>query len=407
MKNKIFNSVRMEIVTYVIISIFLSLLTTAIVSLAVFMAKDFIEEGGKTYSFIASRYHDNLLENEMDVEAKEYENYHETYEDTRIVFAETNYFNIFLIVISIVSFVFFFMVYFLAFTKKITDYFNDLNKGLLKVAEGDFDVVFEVRNENELSNVSNILNNTLSDIKNILTKERDEERSRREFITSIAHDLRTPLTSIIGYLELVMSKQGSAGDEEFKARHEYVKIAYDKALRLQALIENLFSFAKTDSVGMEPHFEEIDIVKLVGQLVDECYPSIYDAGLLSEFHTNSTSIPLSVDGELMARAIANLLTNAIKYGKDGKKLIVEIEERSEEVKIRVINYGRLIPAKDLTRIFEKFYRVEESRSAETGGTGLGLAITQNIVKLHQGRIEVRSDLDGTVFEVILPKCRET
>lgn len=397
----------MEIVTYVIISIFLSLLTTAIVSLAVFMAKDFIEEGGKTYSFIASRYHDNLLENEMDVEAKEYENYHETYEDTRIVFAETNYFNIFLIVISIVSFVFFFMVYFLAFTKKITDYFNDLNKGLLKVAEGDFDVVFEVRNENELSNVSNILNNTLSDIKNILTKERDEERSRREFITSIAHDLRTPLTSIIGYLELVMSKQGSAGDEEFKARHEYVKIAYDKALRLQALIENLFSFAKTDSVGMEPHFEEIDIVKLVGQLVDECYPSIYDAGLLSEFHTNSTSIPLSVDGELMARAIANLLTNAIKYGKDGKKLIVEIEERSEEVKIRVINYGRLIPAKDLTRIFEKFYRVEESRSAETGGTGLGLAITQNIVNLHQGRIEVRSDLDGTVFEVILPKFRET
>lgn len=393
----------MEIVTYVIVSILLSLVTTAILSLAVFMAKDFIVEGGRTYSFIASIYHDNLVGETMKPLSNL--NSFENYEDTRIVFEENNNFNIFLISVSIVSFVFFFMVYFLAFTKKITDYFNDLNKGLLRVSKGDFDVVFEVRNEDELSNVSRILNNTVGDIKKIMTKERDEERNRREFITSIAHDLRTPLTSIIGYLQLVMSKEEEALEEKeiAKRNSEYIKVAYDKALRLQSLIENLFSYTKTDSVGMKLHFTEIDMVKLVEQLVDECYPSIYDAGLTSEVHKNAESIPLLVDGELMARAIANLLTNGIKYGKDGKKIIVELEQLSDVIKIRVINYGRLIPTKDLSRIFEKFYRVEDSRSMETGGTGLGLAITQNIIRLHKGHIDVRSDLNGTVFEVILPR----
>lgn len=401
MKNKLFQSVRMEIVTYVIVSIVLSLLTTAILSLAVFMAKDFIVEGGKAYSFIAAMYDDDLVAETMKPKEK---NNLELYEDTRIAFAENNNFNIFLVSVAVVSFVFFFMIYFLAFTKKITDYFNELNQGLLKVSKGDFDVVFKVRNEDELSNVANILNNTIDDIKTILSKERDEERNRKEFITSIAHDLRTPLTSIIGYLQLVMSKEESALlDEDVAIKNgEYIKIAYDKALRLQSLIENLFSFAKTDSVGMKPHFTEIDLVKLVEQLVDECYPSIYDAGLSSELHKNADSIPVMIDGELMARAIANLLTNGIKYGKDGKKLVVELEQKTDEVKIRVINYGRLIPSKDLKRIFEKFYRVEESRSVETGGTGLGLAITQNIVELHEGSIDVRSDLDGTVFEITLP-----
>lgn len=407
MKNRLFHSVRMEIVTYVIISLILSLITTLILSLAVFMAKDFIVEGGNTYAFFAEKYNDDLVVET--IRLKEKSNQLHVYEDARIVYVENNHFRIFLVSVAIVSFVFFFMIYFLAFTKKITDYFNELNQGLLKVSKGDFDVVFEVRNQDELSNVASILNSTIDDIKTILSKERDEERSRREFITSIAHDLRTPLTSIIGYLQLVMQKSGLAvGDSEIaNTNEEYIRIAYDKALRLQALIENLFSFAKTDSVGMEPHFSKIDIVKLVEQLVDECYPSIYDAGLVSEVNKNAESMILMVDGELMARAIANLLTNGIKYGKDGKKLLVELEDLKHEVKIRVINFGRLIPAKDLKRIFEKFYRVEESRSVETGGTGLGLAITQNIVELHHGSVDARSDLNGTVFEITLPKREET
>ena len=194
-------------------------------------------------------------------------------------------------------------------------------------------------------------------------------------------------------------------NEELQIKNEeYVKIAYEKAIRLQGLIEELFSFTKTDSTELRLHLTEIDVVKLMEQLADECYPSLQEAGLALEFKTSAEVIKIEADGELMARAIANLLTNGIKYGKDGKKIIIDLyrENENSDLHIRIINYGRLIPEKDIDHIFDKFYRVEDSRSLQTGGAGLGLAITQNIVKLHGGCVNVKSDLSGTVFEIVLP-----
>ena len=292
------------------------------------------------------------------------------------------------------------------FTKRITDYFEKLDRGIEEFSEGNFDVDFEVRNEDELSNMARNLNRTTGEIKRILDKERNEEKNRKEFITSIAHDLRTPLTSVIGYLQLVMAKSyESRKDEEILIKNEeYVRIAYDKAMRLQGLIEELFSFTKTDSTELRLHLEDIDMVKLIEQLADECYPSLQEAGLSLEFRKSAEVIKIEADGELMARAVANLLTNGIKYGRDGKKLLIELyqEDEKSDLHLQIINYGRLIPKKDIEHIFDKFYRVEESRSVETGGTGLGLAITKNIVSLHGGSINVKSDLNGTVFEIILP-----
>ena len=306
----------------------------------------------------------------------------------------------------IACFIFFFAIYFIFFTKKITDYFEQLDKGIEEFSGGNFDIKFEIRNEDELSNMARNLNRTTGEINRILAKERNEEKSRKEFITSIAHDLRTPLTSVIGYLQLVMSKAAeSRNNEELLIKNEeYIRVAYDKAIRLQGLIEDLFSFTKTDSTELRLHLEEIDIVKLIEQLADECYPSLQEAGLSLEFRKSAEVMKIEADGELMARAVANLLTNGIKYGKDGKKLIVELYQENEksDLHIRIINYGRLIPKKDIEHIFDKFYRVEDSRSVETGGTGLGLAITKNIVSLHGGDINVKSDLYGTVFEIILP-----
>ena len=197
----------------------------------------------------------------------------------------------------------------------------------------------------------------------------------------------------------------SRKDEEILIKNEeYVRIAYDKAMRLQGLIEELFSFTKTDSTELRLHLEDIDMVKLIEQLADECYPSLQEAGLSLEFRKSAEVIKIEADGELMARAVANLLTNGIKYGRDGKKLLIELyqEDEKSDLHLQIINYGRLIPKKDIEHIFDKFYRVEESRSVETGGTGLGLAITKNIVSLHGGSINVKSDLNGTVFEIILP-----
>ena len=425
MKNKLFRSVRIEIVTYVIISLILSLITTLLITFGLFMLRDFIkrdsqnlnspvQSAGTTASVQGNASQmDNaekdirVNENIKTINGRTDDNILSRYqEDVRIKLSESRRFAGFIVIEMIVCFIFFFSVYFVFFTKKIVDYFEQIDRGIEEFSEGNFDIEFEVRNEDELSNMARNLNRTTGEINRILAKERDEEKSRKEFITCIAHDLRTPLTSVIGYLQLVMAKaHASRSNEELQIKNEeYVKIAYEKAIRLQGLIEELFSFTKTDSTELRLHLEEIDVVKLMEQLADECYPSLQEAGLALEFKTSAEVIKIEADGELMARAIANLLTNGIKYGKDGKKIIIDLyrENENSDLHIRIINYGRLIPEKDIDHIFDKFYRVEDSRSLQTGGAGLGLAITQNIVKLHGGCVNVRSDLSGTVFEIVLP-----
>ena len=425
MKNKLFRSVRIEIVTYVIISLILSLITTLLITFGLFMLRDFIkrdsqnlnspvQSAGTTASIQGDvPQMDNaekdirVNENIKTINGRTDDNILSRYqEDVRIKLSESRRFAGFIVIEMIVCFIFFFSVYFVFFTKKIVDYFEQIDRGIEEFSEGNFDIEFEVRNEDELSNMARNLNRTTGEINRILAKERDEEKSRKEFITCIAHDLRTPLTSVIGYLQLVMAKaHASRSNEELQIKNEeYVKIAYEKAIRLQGLIEELFSFTKTDSTELRLHLTEIDVVKLMEQLADECYPSLQEAGLTLEFKTSAETIKIEVDGDLMARAIANLLTNGIKYGKDGKKLIIDLyrENENSDLHIRIINYGRLIPKKDIDHIFDKFYRVEESRSLQTGGAGLGLAITQNIVELHGGSVNVKSDLSGTVFEIVLP-----
>lgn len=408
MKNKLFRSVRIEIVTYVIISLILSLITTLIITSGLFMLRELLKRDTTTYSASVENINSVLNgETKNAVNKQPAGNSILRYRDeARIRLIENSRFAWFIILEVIACFIFFFAVYFIFFTKRITDYFEKLDRGIEEFSEGNFDINFEIRNEDELSNMARNLNRTTGEIKRILDKERNEEKSRKEFITSIAHDLRTPLTSVIGYLQLVMSKAyESRNNEELQLKNEeYIRVAYDKAIRLQGLIEDLFSFTKTDSTELRLHLEEIDVVKLVEQLADECYPSLQDAGLTLEFRKSADVMMIEADGELMARAVANLLTNGIKYGKDGKKLIIELyrENENSDLYIRVINYGRLIPKKDIEHIFDKFYRVEDSRSIETGGTGLGLAITKNIVNLHGGSINVKSDLYGTVFEIILP-----
>ena len=425
MKNKLFRSVRIEIVTYVIISLILSLITTLLITFGLFMLRDFIkrdsqnlnspvQSAGTTASVQGDASQmDNVEkdirvnENIKTINGRTDDNILSRYqEDVRIKLSESRRFAGFIVIEMIVCFIFFFSVYFVFFTKKIVDYFEQIDRGIEEFSEGNFDIEFEVRNEDELSNMARNLNRTTGEINRILAKERDEEKSRKEFITCIAHDLRTPLTSVIGYLQLVMAKAyESRSNEELQIKNEeYVKIAYEKAIRLQGLIEELFSFTKTDSTELRLHLTEIDVVKLMEQLADECYPSLQEAGLTLEFKPSAETIKIEADGDLMARAIANLLTNGIKYGKDGKKLIIDLyrEDENSDLHIRIINYGRLIPKKDIDHIFDKFYRVEDSRSLQTGGAGLGLAITQNIVELHGGSVNVKSDLSGTVFEIVLP-----
>ncbi len=277
-------------------------------------------------------------------------------------------------------------------------YIDDILHAIKKISSGDLNTNIDVRGDNEFSEIAANINKMSEEIRVLMESERHNEKSKNEMITNIAHDLRTPLTSILGYLDLINKRELTEDTKK-----EYLKIVYEKSKKLQDLIESLFSFTKTNSSKLVLKIDKIDIIKLLCQLMEEFYPNFEDKGITCSVNTNIDSYVIDGDGTLLARLFDNLINNAVKYGADGKRIDVKIIAENNIVKISVINYGKVIPQDELPLIFDKFYRVDQARNSGTGGTGLGLAIAKNITELHHGVIEVTSDLGGTVFSVTLPK----
>ena len=295
-----------------------------------------------------------------------------------------------------------FIMYFLVFSRRISNSLAKIAAGIETMAQGDMDTRVQIEGEDEFAVIGEKLNGMAESIGLLIENERKSERIKNNLITNVAHDLRTPLTSVIGYLDLLVKNP----DLEEKTKEKYIKIAYDKSLRLQKLIEDLFSFTKVSQGEVEPVLAPLDIVKFMEQMIDEFYPFFQDAGLEYEFLTNKSSIIVMADGDLLARAVSNLMGNAVKYGKDGKNIRIHIKQKDDMVSIAVINYGKVIPEKDLEYIFDRFYRVEGSRSEKTGGSGLGLAIAKRIVVMHDGEIRASSSMEGTTFEIKLKTVTE-
>lgn len=290
-----------------------------------------------------------------------------------------------------------FVVLFHLFTRRTVNYLQQITDAIQQISDGHFDTRLDVIGDDEFAVISDNINRMAMDLEFLKKKEDKEEEKRNELITNVAHDLRTPLTSIIGYLDIV-NTHDRLSDEQKK---KYIGIAYTKAVRLQEMIEDLFSFTKLSCNKMPVKKALLDIVKLLQQEVDEFYPNFSDNDLKCEFHTDSPSYMIYADGSLIARAFENLISNAIKYGHAGKIIKVDIEGGKGSVKIAITNYGNVIPPEDIPFVFDQFYRVEQSRSEDTGGTGLGLSITKAIVEEHGGQISASSSLSGTIFEVIL------
>lgn len=276
-------------------------------------------------------------------------------------------------------------------------YLGRISDAVQSISQGNLNTEVDVIGDDEFSAMAANLNKMSSDIRRLMDKEREAERTKNELITNVAHDLRTPLTSIIGYLELL------AGNTQVpqEMQHKYIEIAYSKSRRLEKLIEDLFGFTKLNYGKIAMHIGQIDIVKLLEQLLEEAYPNFEEKNLSYDLQSNVPAKIISADGNLLARLFDNLIGNAIKYGADGKRVLVKIHGEEETVTVSVTNFGRVIPADELPLLFNKFYRVEQSRSTTTGGTGLGLAIAKEIVDMHAGTIRVSSDLNGTVFTVKL------
>ena len=180
-----------------------------------------------------------------------------------------------------------------------------------------------------------------------------------------------------------------------------MNIAYEKAQSLKKLIDDLFEYTRINN-GLPLDIREIDMAQFMRQLIEEFVPALEKAGLECKLAAEE-GLVVRADGAQLVRAYENLISNAIRYGESGKRIDIAVRSDGNQVSISFTNYGDPIPERDWPFIFDRFYRVEASRSKQTGGTGLGLAITKSIVEVQGGEIRVRSDRRRTTFETRFPK----
>ena len=306
--------------------------------------------------------------------------------------------NLYSIILFLLLGVIAYTITFLFLERKRNAYIEDIYLGIERMSKGDLSTKIDSRGDDELSMMAFNINLMQDTINKLILSEKESEKTKNELITNIAHDLRTPLTSIIGYLDILVNKK-NLSDDKIK---DYLEIAFEKSKKLEVLIEDLFSFTKMNyGDELVVNKERIDLIELLNQLISELYPLFEANSLECDLQTNVNSLLIDLDPKLIVRLFENLINNAIKYGKEGKNIIVKVKNNTEleTVDISVINFGKLIPVESLKKIFDKFYRVDSSRASDTGGTGLGLAIAKSIVEIHNGEITVKSDSDGTEFKV--------
>ena len=235
-----------------------------------------------------------------------------------------------------------------------------------------------------------------------VTRLKELERLRSEFVANVSHELKTPLTSILGFVETL--KEGAADDPQH--RTQFLDIIEGHAKKLHRLIEDLLLLSKVETGTEMLKKEKADLGRMLEKISELLSPAMKERKIAFSFELTPKEFFLNVQPTLFSQALSNLVENAVKYNKDGGKIGVHAFYDLEEVRIQVSDTGIGIADSDKPRIFERFYRAERSRSRETGGAGLGLAISKHIIERHGGRIEVESEPQkGSKFTLILPGAR--
>lgn len=383
-----FHSLRTELIVYAFCSMGLAVLTEILAGGMIYLISRML---GKTYRSLGMpRPSPGLLPDRPGLSQQMSRYQQITRFDRRTVYA--------VLLIIIIATISLFIIYFLLLSKRIIQDMSYISDNITHIATGNMTDHIEIGRQDELGEIARRVNEMQEKLYAMMEMERKALQDNKNLITSVAHDLRTPVTSIMGYLELAMDMEHHPLEE----RQKFAAIALQKAVRLERLIQDLFSYTRLMNGEITLHRSEIDLVQLVRQMVEEFYPIFQDHDLECTYHSNINSQMMVLDGEMIARAVQNLLSNAAKYGKDGKQITVNIEKLDQEIQISVTNFGQIIPEESLSSIFQKFYRVEQSRSTDTGGTGLGLNIAYEIIQLHGGKIEVSSSIQGTQFTIALP-----
>lgn len=229
----------------------------------------------------------------------------------------------------------------------------------------------------------------------------EEKKRKDDMIVYLAHDLKTPLTSVIGYLNLLQDEP----DLSPQIRAKYVGIALDKALRLEDLINEFFDITRFSLTTMTLQREPTDLTRMLEQIGFEFHPLLTEKDLTLESQLQP-EVKIICDRDKLQRVFDNLLKNAINYSYPRSVICLSMQATEEQVTVQVQNDGASIPPEKLAHIFEQFFRMDSSRSTATGGAGLGLAIAREIVELHGGTITAESEDEQILFTVTLPRERK-
>jgi two-component system sensor histidine kinase VanS len=275
-----------------------------------------------------------------------------------------------------------------------TKYFDEIGSGMDKLVE-------ESNDEITLSPELDFMENKLNQIKNNLEKQKkaalDAEQRKNDLVVYLAHDIKTPLTSVIGYLSLL----DEAPDMPPEQKSKYVGITLEKAYRLEELINEFFEITRFNLQTIVLNKEKINLLFMLQQMADEFYPMLAPQGKQISVNVPD-GLTLWGDADKLARVFNNILKNAIAYSDENSVIDISAWQQDENIVITFMNQGNPIPQTKIDTIFEKFYRLDAARSSKTGGAGLGLAIAQEIVTAHDGTISVESNPENTTFTVKLP-----
>lgn len=226
---------------------------------------------------------------------------------------------------------------------------------------------------------------------------RAQEARQKELVAFLAHDLKTPLTSVVGYLTILRSRPDLAGEE----RERYTAVALDKAQRLEELLGEFFDISRMELGGEEARREPVALSLLLEQLSDEFFPLLQSKELTLNARIQSGLSTLG-DADRLARVFDNVLRNAVSYSTPGSAIDLTAQRVEQGVQVRISNQGQGIPEGELSNIFHRFYRLDAARSSRTGGAGLGLAIAKEIVDGHGGAISAESTGRTVTFQITLP-----
>jgi two-component system, OmpR family, phosphate regulon sensor histidine kinase PhoR len=285
-------------------------------------------------------------------------------------------------------------------SKKITAPINQMSETAHSIAEGDLSKRVSISATDELGELAVALNKMADELQIKMNNLEKLDRVRTDFVANVSHELKTPLTSIKGFIETL--EDGAIDDKENAAK--FLKIISKHAEKLDNIINDLLDLTEIESLEGEPIMIQFDLNYLLDEVVDGFGPLVASKKQQLDVHYNGSDFKMNGDKGKIEQVLVNLIDNAIKYTPEEGKISASLFDQKKDLMFVLEDNGIGIQKEHLDRIFERFYRADKARSRELGGTGLGLSIVKHIVVAHKGHVDIDSEPDqGTTATVILPR----